>query len=162
MSEYPYSFTAKVELHHVGGGSPQFRVIFLPEEIAARLKPKQHLRLEGEINGIRFEGAVQSSKSGWYVMVSKKLLKICGLDVGRTTTVEFDVGDQDAVDVPDELYFALQADEEARRAWAAITSGRRRTFAHRVGSAKLRETRLHRVEEVIEQLKTPPKSRGGG
>ena len=153
MSEYPYSFTAKVELHHIGGSAPRFRVVFLPEEITTRLQPRQHLRVDGEINGIRFQGAVHSAKGRWYLMVSKSLMRVCGLAIGKAASVEFDVGDQDAVDVPIELLYALDADEEASRHWAGLTAGRRRSFAYRVASGKMQETRLRRVEEVLSVLR---------
>ena len=162
MSDYPYTFSGKIVHHSMGGDGFRFTVVFLPPQIVRRLQPKQHLRVDGEINGIRFQGAVHSAKGRWYLMVSKSLMRVCGLAIGKAASVEFDVGDQNAVDVPLELHYALDADEEASRHWAGLTAGRRRSFAYRVASAKLQETRLRRVEEVLTALREAAAAKQSG
>lgn len=152
MSDYPFRFEAKVKLLQFENFS--LSVAVLPKKLESKLPLKQlpRLRITGEINGIRFEGALQPTKQGWYLMVSRRLLKICGSAVGEKVTVDFDIADQDAVEIPDELRFALDADDEAASRWNALTPGKRRGFAYRIASAKRPETRERRVEEMIQLL----------
>ncbi len=85
-------------------------------------------------------------------MVSKKLQKLCGVSLGDRVAVSFDIANQDAITVPCELQFALEANDAAREVWESWTAGKRRGFCYRVDSAKMPETRERRVEEVIDLL----------
>jgi len=153
MSEYPYHFEAEVEL--LDFGNMAYSVVYVPSRLKKQLPLKEHprLRIDGEVNGIRINAAFQPSGSGWYLMLSKKFRQICGLQVGQVATVHFDIADQNAVSVPGDLQFALDADESAARAWEALTAGKRRGLAYRVDSAKMVETRERRIEEVLQFLK---------
>ena len=153
MSDYPFQFEAKVQFHDFG--KFRFSVVYLPKRLESKLplKEKPRLRISGEISGIRFDAALQPTKSRWYMMVSRRMLKICGLTVGQLAMVEFEIADQDAVEVPDELRHALDADDEAAAIWNSLTPGKRRGFAYRIASAKRSETRERRVEEVLELLR---------
>ncbi|QDT05103.1 hypothetical protein K227x_35010 [Rubripirellula lacrimiformis] len=85
-------------------------------------------------------------------MVSKKLQKLCGVSMGDRVSVSFDIAVQDAITVPMELRYALEANDAAREVWDSWTAGKRRGFCYRVDSAKMVETRERRVEEVIDTL----------
>ena len=86
-------------------------------------------------------------------MVSKKLQKLCGVTLGDRVSVSFDIADINAITVPMELQYALEANDAAREVWDSWTAGKRRGFCHRVDSVKMIETRERRVEEVLERLK---------
>ena len=89
----------------------------------------------------------------WYLMVAKKLQRVLGKELGDEVQVEFEVADPDAITVPRELQFALDADENAKAAWESWTAGKRRGYCYRVSSAKRAETRERRVEEILEMLR---------
>ncbi|WP_372897611.1 tRNA-binding protein, partial [Stieleria sp.] len=57
--------------------------------------------------------------------------------------------DPEAVVVPTELQFALEANEAAMSVWESWTAGKRRAQCLRVSTAKRAETRERRVDEVI-------------
>lgn len=78
--------------------------------------------------------------------------KLLGVSFGDPVRVSFDVADPNAVHVPTELRYTLDANDAARDAWDQWTPGKRRGHCHRVNSAKLPETLERRVEEVIELL----------
>lgn len=154
MHSYEYHFEAKVELHDFGRMA--YTVVYLPARLKAALPFDQYprLRIEGEVNGVRINGAFQPAAGGKsYLMLSKRFLRSCQLSVGDRVRVEFDIADQDAVDIPSELRFALDANDEAARIWGQISSGRRRGLAYRVSSAKREGTRENRVEEVLQTLR---------
>ncbi|CAD79166.1 chaperonin involved in protein secretion (CsaA protein) [Rhodopirellula baltica SH 1] len=141
MSDYPYNFDVKITE----------TLVYLPKHIVSQLDfgKSKRLRIDGEINGIRIECGLMPDKGKWCFMVSKKLQKLCGIAPGDTASVSFDIADSEAVVVPKELQFALEANDAAMSAWEKWTAGKRRAQCHRVSSAKRVETRERRAEEVI-------------
>ena len=139
----PHEFTAEIAAYDFGKYA--YHVVWLPAE-------HPRLRVEAEIDGRPHAGAFCPARGGWYLLLSKKVLKALGRALGERVHVRFRVADQDAVDVPIELAFALEANGRARTAWDAATPGKQRGWAYRVGSAKRAETRERRVEGVIDEL----------
>lgn len=152
MSDYPYNFDAKIVKYDFG--KTYYSVVYVPKDVLSQLDfgESKRLRIDGEINGIRVEAALMPTKGKWYVMVSKKLQKLCGVTLGDHVSVSFDIASQDAITVPSELQFALEANDRAREIWSSWTAGKRRGFCYRVDSAKMPETRERRVDEVIKLL----------
>ena len=119
---------------------------------ALPLKQYPRLRIDGELNGARFANALHPSNGKWYLLVPRRMQKKCEVTLGDRIFVQFDIADQDAVEVPEELRFALEVNDVATAVWSDLTPGKRRGFAYRVNSAKRRETKANRVEEVISDL----------
>ncbi|QEG40805.1 YdeI/OmpD-associated family protein [Roseimaritima ulvae] len=152
MSDYPYNFDAEIVKYDFG--KMYYSVVYAPKDVISQIDftKSKRLRIDGEINGVRIEAALMPTKGKWYIMVSKKLQKFLGRTLGDTVSVRFDIANQDAITVPMELQFALEANDAARAVWDSWTPGKRRGFCHRVDSAKMPETRERRVEEVLERL----------
>ncbi|MEM8735067.1 MAG: YdeI/OmpD-associated family protein [Planctomycetota bacterium] len=153
MSSHRYRFTAPVEM--LDFGKMAYAVVYAPTDVADQLElPKTpRLRIAGEVCGEAFEGAFQPSGAGeYYLLLAKKFCKQAKLAVGDQADVSFEIADQDAVAVPRELQFALNAKEDANRIWNTLTPGKRRGLAYRVASAKRASTIETRVEEVIDAL----------
>lgn len=153
MNDLEYSFEGKVDLYDFGRMA--YSIVYVPRNVLSKLPLRQYprLRMEGEVHGRPFHGALQPAGSGkYYLLLSKRFLKSSGLSVGSRVLIQLRIADQDAVDVPDELRFALRANSNAERTWDQLTPGKKRSLAHRVGSAKRAETRESRVEEIIEAL----------
>jgi uncharacterized protein YdeI (YjbR/CyaY-like superfamily) len=68
-------------------------------------------------------------------------------EAGRTPPRE-----ERALDLPDEVVEALDADPELAEAFAALTPGRQRSWAIHVGSAKRAETRVARIARAREPI----------
>ena len=153
MSAFTYGFKGKVVEHDVG--KYRYTVVFVTRTTQKELPLDQYprLRIRGAVAGNDFEGALQPAKGRWYIMLSKRLLKQYGLDVGCTVQVEFEIADQDAVNLPPELQAALDVDAEVARIWENLTPGKQRSICHHVGSAKQAATKARRVEEAFEWLR---------
>ena len=152
--EQEHVFTATID--EINFGRMAYAVIYLPPDVFEGLRGSGggRPRVDGEIAGEPFHGGVQPAGGGrHYVMVSKTLRKACGRGIGDRVRVRLWAADPDRVDVPDELRFALDGDDAARRVWEGWTAGRRRGAAHRVASAKRVATRELRVEDVLEELR---------
>jgi hypothetical protein len=109
-------------------------------------------RFEGDISGVSVKGAWQPSGGRWYLMLPKSPIKKAGISIGSVVEVAFKVLPQDDVDVPPELWAALQAKPMARRAWSALSAGKQRGLAYMVASAKRTETQQTRIAQVIAVL----------
>lgn len=159
MIEYPFDFATKIKVHKFG--RMNYTVAYLPKQLIAALPLKQNprLRVEGEVNGYRFGGALHPAKGKWYVLLPKRTLKKLSLKIGDEVYIAFEIADQDAVDVPPELQHALSVNTKAESIWKTLTPGKRRSFAFRVSSAKRSETREHRVDEVLDAILNSRKTR---
>ncbi|MEM6799390.1 MAG: YdeI/OmpD-associated family protein [Planctomycetota bacterium] len=152
-SIYQYAFETKVAIHDFGRMA--YHVAFLPVETLSELPlgGKKRLRIAGEINGHPYRGGCLPAGEGkYYLILSKAFLKSCRCKAGDRIFVQFSLDDPDAVDVPKELQFALDANPRAADAWQKLTSGKRRGLAYRVATAKRAATRENRVEEVMQDL----------
>ncbi|MEO0530478.1 MAG: YdeI/OmpD-associated family protein [Planctomycetota bacterium] len=131
-----------------------YSVVFLPAEVQAVVPfpGGRPLRVDAEVGGVPLGAALMPHDGRRYLLLSKKFLKRLRAAIGDRVFVTFTIADQDAVDVPEELRKALEANTDASKAWDAATAGRQRGLAYRVASAKRPETRRKRVEEVLAEL----------
>lgn len=152
MSFYPHHFEAEIVHHYVG--TYRYTAVFLAADLIGALPLDRHprLRVSGEIGDIPFSGAWQPVRGRWYLMLSKPLLKDGGFTVGDWVEVRFRVVDQEAVDMPDILERALNANADAMAAWQSASAGKRRGWAHRIANAKASATRQRRLDEVLKAL----------
>ena len=119
MYEYAFEFTAKLK-HHQFGRS-KYTVAYLPAKLIKSLPLKKHprLRIDGELNGVRFANALHPASGKWYLLVPRRLQKQCDVTLGDRVFVQFDIADQDAVEVPEELTirFGGQRPSRSRLVW---------------------------------------------
>ena len=151
---YQYDFESEIQMHSLGfnnKGELFYTVIFLPEDLIPKLPLKQYprLRIEGGMDSIPFEAALQPAKGRWYLLVSREFMKNQNLQLGDVIKVHFNIGDQDYIDIPDELQEALDSNSDATKIWNNLTIGKKRGYAVHVTNAKKAETRLKRAEKMI-------------
>ncbi len=162
MSYYPYEFEAQIEYHDVGSAKYAYRVVFVPDEVAAELPLERfpRLRISGEISDCPIEAALTPVRGRWYILLSKKLLGAISATIGDIVQVRFQIADQDFVEVPDVLTRALERDPAMKTLWDRATPGKKRGLAYRVASAKTDPTRQKRLEEVFGILRGEIDMRG--
>lgn len=148
-----WEFEAPIEYHDFGRMG--YTVVYLPEALRAQLPFDRYprLRVNADILGYSIDGAFQPGHGKIYLILSKKLLREIGVELGDEVTVQFSVADQNAVDVPEALERALKKDKTASKAWQALSPGKRRAHAHTVRSAKTQPTIEKRVQAVLTSLK---------
>ena len=153
MSDDRYQFTAKISTRDFGRMA--YTVVFAPKrtERELDLSSNPRLRIMGAVDGIPFSGAFQPNGGEWYLILSKKFLKEAGVGLGDRVVVEFEIADQNAVEVPEDLMAELmKRRSDVLEAWENLPPGGRRAFAHRVASAKRPGTREQRILEVIDHV----------
>ncbi|MEM9066766.1 MAG: YdeI/OmpD-associated family protein [Planctomycetota bacterium] len=149
---YPFEFEAVIEYHSIG--NYRYTVVFLDERLHAHLPLIEYprLRASGEVRDIPFEGAWQPVRGRWYLMLSKLLMRDGEFEIGSVVRVRFRVEDQEAVDLSAELQAMLNENTDLKRAWNALTAGKRRGLAYRVSSAKTVLTNKKRLAEIADVL----------
>ncbi|MEM1295412.1 MAG: YdeI/OmpD-associated family protein, partial [Verrucomicrobiota bacterium] len=74
------------------------------------------------------------------------------VSLGDEVTVDFEIADQNEIEIPEDLFAELTRRVDLLDAWERLTIGKRRGLAHRVSSAKRVETREQRILEVIDYV----------
>ncbi|MEL7198260.1 MAG: YdeI/OmpD-associated family protein [Pseudomonadota bacterium] len=153
---YPYTFTAPIEKFGVGKTRKVwYNVLFLPQELRDELPFGKYprLRVEGEIAEFPIQNAFIPAGNGRnYVIVSPGVMKAADLGLGDVVAMRFVIADQDFVDVPEALEFAIGLDKDRELHWENLTPGKKRMLAQHVRSAKTDDTRQKRVEEAMAAL----------
>lgn len=157
MSYFTHDFVGEIALHGVGKSRViTYKVLFMPPRFEADLPFRRYprLRIEGEIADVPVRGAWMPVGDGRrYFIVSPDIKANTGLDVGDEVEMRFRVDDQDYVDMPDALQFALNADDAASARWQDLTAGKKRMFTNHVFSAKTSPTEQRRVDEAMAAIK---------
>ncbi len=130
--------------------------VVVPPEVLERLplEEQPRLRVEGEVNGHPYEGALHHAGGERFVMLPKRWLRASGVREGQFVEVEIRPADPNRVDVPEELDRAIR-EAGLTEAWAELTPGTRRSMAYHVTSAKRSETRERRSETVLGWVRDP-------
>lgn len=155
MSYYQYKFTSIIEQHSMGfnrRGELFYTALFIPDALHRDLPLKKYprLRIDGEMHNMPIEAALQPAKGRSYLLISQVFMKEQQLSLGDEVEVRFNIGDQNYVNVPDELQQALDANEAAMAKWVSLTAGKKRGYATQVASAKRHSTRIARAQKMIE------------
>jgi Bacteriocin-protection, YdeI or OmpD-Associated len=91
-----------------------------------------------------------------YVIVAPNVLKDGNVRLGEEVKMRFRVADQNKVDVPDALRWAVERDPQTTKLWEALTPGKKRMLAQSVLTAKtpstVPSTVNERVAEALEAL----------
>jgi len=128
----------------------------VPYEVSEPLRKAGVRRLLVKVNGYELKRGLQGSKEfGSHLVVGLGLLQEAGVGPEETIQVEI-VPDPnpEQIDVPDELLIALEQDEEANSRWKSMTLGKRRGLAYHVSTAKQENTRIKRVLDIANKLRT--------
>jgi hypothetical protein len=147
-------FKARLLRPETTGKSTSWTFLMLPEEASARLPTRGMTTVEGTINGLPFQAALEPDGQGsHWLKVSGKLRKSAGVDVGDLLTLEIAPGAGDLEpEVPAELRKALAATPRARAVWSELTAKARRDWVHWIASAKQAATRARRINNTCDML----------
>ena len=129
--------------------------LVLPKTASAKLPSRGITPIEGTINGVPFQAAVEpdGQKSHW-LKVDRKLGKAAGAEAGDVVSLEIAPAPEDTEPtVPEDLRKALAtAAPKTRETWEDITPNARRDWIHWISSAKQEETRVRRVKNACSML----------
>ncbi len=128
--------------------------LILPKNASAKLPSRGMTAIEGTINGVAFQAALEpdGQKSHW-LKVDRKLAEAMRADAGDVVTLEIaPAGKETEPEVPEDLRKALATAPKARMLWSDITPNARRDWIHWITSAKQTETRARRIKNARSML----------
>lgn len=128
----------------------------IPDDLVQWLRSGSTGRLILSLDGYDFRRIwIDSRQAGPCLFVSKAMLREIGKVQGDMVDVEIQIDpNPEHVDICEELRVVLEQDEQAGKRFYAMTSGRQRSLAHYVNSAKRVDTRIKRSLELARKLRT--------
>lgn len=130
-------------------------LLALPESASAKLPSRGMTIVDGTMNGVRFQAALEPDGKGshWF-KVSETLLEETGAGTGDTVTMTIEPSKEcPEPRVPEDLKDVLAADPEANALWTDITPLARWDWIRWIGATRQAETRARRVESVPSRLR---------
>jgi hypothetical protein len=129
-------------------------VLEIPMDIIKKL-PTGRVRVEGKLNQVPFNLAVQSRKNGpKYLSVSQAMRKSAKVKRGDKVKVSFVIVDPNKLDLPEEMEAVLAQDDEGARKWNKLTVGLQRSLVHYINSSKNVDVRIERALFLINKVKS--------
>lgn len=150
--EKAYQFNAILQILD---SNPSYTMLSIPSEIIAELPENGRLRTKGTMNEAAFSLAIHGRKNGHaFFMVGSALRRAAKVKTGDWVSVNFQITDPDALELPEELEEVMIQDIEAGKIFYAMTVGTQRSLSHYVSSVKNPEIRLKRALELALKMKT--------
>lgn len=133
----------------------KWSLVVLPKEESAKLSSRGMVMVEGVINGVHFQTALEPDGRGsHWLKVDKKMREAIGAKTGDTLTLAFNQTNVwPEPELPEDLRKALAGDAEAQALWANITSMARWDWIRWIRATASQETRAHRIEVAFSKLK---------
>lgn len=129
-------------------------VVEIPVELVKKL-PAGRVRVEGKLNQVPFNLAIQSKKNGpKYLSVSQAMRRSAKVKPGDKVNVSFVIVDPDKLDLPEEMEAVLAQDSEGAKKWNKLTVGLQRSLVHYINSSKNVDVRIERALFLINKVKS--------
>jgi hypothetical protein len=144
-----HSFQAVIQ--DAGGGGAFVEVPFDVEKEFGSKRPK----VKATIEGIPYRGILTRMGTGCHILgILRSIREQAGKTFGDDVTVILEPETEPRViEVPSDLQEALQKDKSAREFFDSLSYTHRREYVNYLLEAKRPETRLKRVDKVIEMLR---------
>jgi hypothetical protein len=108
------------------------------------------------IGGHTYRSTIAVYGGRYFLPLNRQNREAAGVAAGERISVELEADTEErTVDVPDDLRTALDGDDDARAAFDSLSYSHRKEYAEWVAEAKREETRMRRVAETLERLRTP-------
>jgi hypothetical protein len=134
--------------------------IRVPPEVMTALGDKKRLPVKVTVNGYTYRTTVAVYGGKFYLGVRREIREAAGVTAGDHLTVglEYDA-ELRAVDLPDALRAALEADAAMTAAFEKLSYTRKKEFVQWVTGAKRPETQRRRMEQALATLRARPRGR---
>ena len=125
----------------------------IPDEVLTQLNTNRRAPLIITVGQHTYRSTATAMDGKCLVVFPQKERTASGVGAGDTVevTLDLDSGVR-AVEVPEELEIALQ-DNQLLDYFQSLSYSKRKEFARQVSEAKAQETKLRRIEKIIDQLK---------
>jgi len=138
---------------------PAAAVVLDQQQVEAVGEGAKRFPVQATVNGYRWRTSIARMGGESLLGLSRAVREQAGVQAGDTVDVELELDSAPReVELPQALALALASDDDARRAFDALSYTHRKELARSVAEAKREETRSRRVANAVELLragKTP-------
>lgn len=129
--------------------------IQVPNEIAHEFTEKSKVRVICNINDVfEFQCALMPQKEHFHIGMGKNIMKKVGIEKGEEVQITLQKDESEyGLLMPEVLQEILEQDEEANKAFHALTPGRQRSIIHMVSKPKRLDTQIKRAVIITENIK---------
>ena len=120
---------------------------------------KQRHHITGSVNGYGVRGSLGSDGEQYFLLSGAAWRRDCGIDAGTKVAVILSPEGPQSETMSPDVIRALDAEPQAKAFFESLATFYRNTFIKWIESAKKRETRAARVDEMIELLKAGKKQK---
>jgi len=144
--------TFRTQLEAMGGNNV---AIVVPDEVVTAFAHGKRVPVKVTIDGdYTYANTIASMGGRFLLSFNAETRKATGRVAGDEVEVRLELDDAPrAVALPPDLAAALEKDPAASAAWEALSYSRKKEHATAVESAKKEETRVRRLEKVLEALR---------
>lgn len=123
----------------------------IPQEILDKLGTNKRAPLKITINGYTYQNTATGVDGKCMVVFPSKDREAANAMAGDEVEVTLELDTERKVDVPEELIEALEANNK-KDIFDALSYSKRKEFARQITEAKAEETKLRRIQKVIDSL----------
>jgi hypothetical protein len=120
---------------------------------------KQRHHITGSVNGYGVRRSLGSEGEQYFLLLGAAWRRDCGIDAGTKVAVILSPEGPQSETMSPDVIRALDAEPQARAFFESLATFYRNTFIKWIESAKKRETRAARIDEMIELLKAGKKQK---
>ena len=126
--------------------------IQVPQYLIDKINLKGRIRVNGEINGFKFNLAIQKTKEDlYYFYIGKKLVKDAKLIIDLEYEVSFTLADINELQLPEVLEMLLEQDEAYNAAWNKFSIGLKRSFCVHISGTKNINSQIKRATDILDK-----------
>jgi hypothetical protein len=127
--------------------------IVVPDDAVEALGTSKRPAVTIDIDGYRYRSTVARMGGRYLIPFAQEHRRASGIEPGRTVEVTLELDTEPrTVEVPPDLAAALDSKPGARDAFDRLAYSMRKEHVRQVESAKAPETRVRRVERILEGL----------
>lgn len=120
---------------------------------------KQRHHITGSVNGCDVRGSLGSDGEKYFILLGAAWRRDCGIDDGTTVDVVLSPEGPQSENLSPDVILALNAEPQAKAFFESLATFYRNTFIKWIARAKKRETRVARINEMIQLLKAGKKQK---
>ena len=122
---------------------------FSPREVWGA-RPRYYVT--GTINGLKVRGTLGALGQDYFLRLGKAWIRDCGLEAGTKVTVSLSLEGPQEENLAPDIAKALSSSEKAKTFFDGLPTFYRKNFIRWIKSAKREETRVRRIDQMIQLL----------
>lgn len=134
-------------------GRMHWTVFYVPISVEDAFGTNGRVYVKTFIDGYQFEGILLPSKKGHYMVFNREFQNICHKKMGDTIHVKLEKNDDIKIlKIPDIIIEKMRNNSALLQAFNALPHNIKEEEIHKIMSVKTEETRIKRLDSLINRL----------